>query len=267
MIRVDHILTMFGAGMAGIGVGGLVLALTGAEEQSPTSARIDTALAATGSTSTELRSWPPIFGEAAIESPSEKAAEAPDPLPDYTLKGLVAASERGWAIVTGPEADHLVGPGSTLPGGVEVVAIRPSGVEVVRADRRFLIEFAGDGSAQAPDVTRPNVPTADSRTLSLSALRDTGLRKALGLAGGSKVIDRGNGALAQEIVWVRNGRLYDRIGLRKGDTVLTINGIPAGDMDALGEAAPELLQKRTFDLEVLRSGTRMTLKVIIDEDS
>jgi general secretion pathway protein C len=265
MIRADHILIVAGSAMAGLGGGALLLLLTAPEASAPTGTRIDTAIAAPQEPGAARQDWPAIFGEPPADAPPEPAEPPPEALPDYTLKGLVAAADQGWAIVSGPDDDHLVGPGSTLPDGGEVVAIRTDGVEVDRDGGRFVIGFARDEGPQERVTAGTAMPDTTSRTLSLASLRETGMRKALGLAGGSKVVDRGNGALAQEIVWVRNGRLYDRIGLRKGDTVLTINGIPAGDIDALREAAPDLMQERSFDLEVLRSGARLTLKVVIDE--
>lgn len=253
--------------MLGLGGAALALTLTPPPESAP---RLPVFNQDTATETAEIpaaRSWPALFGEMPPQPVTEAAPAAPEPSPDFSLKGLVAGGDSGWAIVSATEGDHLVSVGSVLPGGAEVVAIDPDGVRILLDGKDFLISF--DEEEQAPVAAAPvvAVPVVQNATLSLTELRNDGFQRSLGLAGGSKVVDQGNGHLAQQILWVRNGRLYDKVGLQKGDILLTLNGVPAGDMKALTEAAPKLLRERVFDLEFLRAGARMTLKVQIDEDS
>ncbi len=253
--------------MLGLGGGALALTLTAPPELVPRLPIFDDIAVTEAAESPAARSWPALFGEVPPEPVAEETPAAPEPSPDFRLKGLVAGGDSGWAIVSASDGDHLVSVGSVLPGGAEVVAIDPDGVRILLDGKDFLISF--DEEDEAPVAAAPAVaaPVVQTATLSLTELRNDGFQRSLGLAGGSKVVDQGNGHLAQQIMWVRNGRLYDKVGLQKGDILLTLNGVPAGDMKALTEAAPKLLRERVFELEFLRAGARMTLKVQIDEDS
>jgi len=251
----------------GLGGGALALILTASPEIPLSRVAFDPTARAEAAESRAEWLWPALFGEIPPEPVAATETAAPEPSPDFSLKGLVAGGEGGWAIVSADSGDHLVSVGSVLPGGAKVIEIQPDGVRISLDDKEFLIGF--DEEAEAPMVAAElaPAPAVQSASLSLSALRDDGFQRSLGLAGGSKIVDQGNGNLAQQIMWVRNGRLYDKVGLRKGDIILTLNGVPAGDIDALRQAAPELLRQRDFELELLRAGARMTLKVQIDEDS
>ncbi len=219
--------------MLGLGGGALALILTASPEIPLSRVTFDPTARAEAAESRAERLWPALFGEIPPEPVAAIEPVAPEPSPDFSLKGLVAGGEGGWAIVSA-DTDQVIA-----------------------------------SEAEAPMVAAElaPAPAVQSASLSLSALRDDGFQRSLGLAGGSKIVDQGNGNLAQQIMWVRNGRLYDKVGLRKGDIILTLNGVPAGDIDALRQAAPELLRQRDFELELLRAGARMTLKVQIDEDS
>ena len=264
----DISLSFVGAAMAGLGLGALGLVLT---TQPDLPGRVDLSNSAPRPAQTADNpaiSWPPLFGAEPPPAKVEPATQPPEPSPDYTLKGVVAYGKRGWAIVAFPDGDQLVNFGSVLPDGATVVAIEPDGVVIERDGKRYVIGFAKGDAVVAAGSDQPAPPSLLHRsTLSLSELRQGDFRRMLGLAGGSRIVDMGDGALAQQIVWVRNGRLYDRIGLRNGDTILTINGVPAGDMDALMAAVPKLLRQRQFELVLIRAGARLTVEVVIDEDS
>ena len=251
----------------GLGFGALALIVTA--EQYPSLAAADIV----GTDGPELvdltgdrQPWPALFGTA---PPPETTDEDPRAVPTatYILKGLVAGGTSGWAILSGGDGDRMVAVNDTLDDGSLVVAITPDGVEIETDEGRRIVGFSADQTDIVAGPVPPAVPlVAQSSTLSLKELREGDFRRMLALAGGVKVIDLGDGALAQQIIWVRNGRLYDRIGLREGDTILTINGIPAGDTDSIMAAVPDLLTKREFELVVSRAGARMTLEVLIDED-
>lgn len=266
MIRAVHLVTFVGALIAGIGVTALILILTSTPDALPQGTQAN---AQTGSTSqdSDRQIWPALFGtpEAAPRTKSTEVAEIAE---EYELKGMVAGGRQSWAIVSGPDGDKLVAVGSELSPGEIVVAITADGVETERDGKRRMIGFTASDDTAPKIATAPSVPRplAKATTLSLKELRDGDFRRMLALSGGVKVIDRGNGALAQQIMWVRNGRLYDRIGLREGDIVVTINGVPAGNGDALAAAVPDLLRQREFELVLIRSGAQMRLKVTIDEN-
>ena len=264
MLRADHAVSFFGFALAGLGLGALGLTLTTLPPAARPGPVLNTPLQQPTDSAAQDRSWPALFGVAPPVAAPVQVAAAPAS-PDFALKGLVASGTGGWAIVAGPDGDQLVNPGSTLPGGAVVIAIKPGGVEIEQAGQRYSIGFQQDTPplADRPLEAAPQITTS---SLSLKDVRKTGFQRMLGLAGGSKVVDQGNGVLAQEITWVRKGRLYDRVGLQTGDIILAINGVPAGDTDALLATAPELIRERSFDLDVIRAGARITVKVTLNDD-
>lgn len=267
MIRTDHILNFFGMASVGLGAVALALVLTLRPDTGAQQAAIDMAPTEAAAQAAPERVWPPLFGVPPA-APVAEARPKAVPAANYTLKGLVAAEQNGWAIVTGPEGDQIVEHGTLLPDGFTVESITPQGVEIVRDNERLVIGFA-DPDASAPPVATGQLAVSAQLNpvqLSLRQLREDGFQRTLGLAGGTQIVDRGNGLFAQEIIWVRKGRFYDQLGLQKGDIVLTLNEIPAGDMDALSKATPQLLRERSFDVEILRAGARMSLEVIVDEN-
>lgn len=268
MGRSDTSLSFLGAVTMGVGLGALILVLT-LQPVSPVRTGPKHITFQPGQADDGVaRSWPPLFGAEPPAPKTEPVSQPPEPSPDYRLKGVVADGDRGWAIVAFPDGDQLVNLGSVLPDGAVVVVIKPDGVLIERDGKQYVIGFAKGDTVVVTGSDQPSPPSQHHRsTLSLSDLQQGDFRRMLGLAGGSRIVDMGDGALAQQIVWVRNGRLYDRIGLRNGDTILTINGVPAGDMDALMAAAPKLLRQRQFELILNRAGARLTLEVVIDEDS
>ena len=70
---------------------------------------------------------------------------------------------------------------------------------------------------------------------------------------------------ALRILWVRNGQLYDKVGLRQGDVVLALNGMSTSDTDTIMAGLGTLLQQRDFTLDLLRNGRPVTLRLTVTE--
>ena len=69
--------------------------------------------------------------------------------------------------------------------------------------------------------------------------------------------------MVPEILWVREGQLYDLIGLQRGDVVLRVNGYSVSDPETLENARAILAEADEFAVEILRSGQRRTITVRI----
>lgn len=89
--------------------------------------------------------WPDAFG---VYVPDAVAPPPPPPEPeevvvnlDYTLTGLFASASSAWAIVAGPDGEHLLRKGDELPGGVLVHKITRAGVELQTPQGRQMIAF------------------------------------------------------------------------------------------------------------------------------
>ncbi|PIE13743.1 MAG: hypothetical protein CSA68_11550 [Rhodobacterales bacterium] len=217
------------------------------------------------------KTWPAAFGQVKAQ-PKQAAVTVVSN--SYQLKGLVAGRGRSWAIVSGKEGDTLVHKGDQLPGGEQVVRIDDKGVWITQAGKEQLIDFETDPDQSAPQPAaaqafagNPEAPLQMKADLALADFRGRDFWRVLAGAGGIKIVEISEGVMAQEILWVRNGQLYDSIGLQGGDVVVSLNGIPAGDTDALMSAMPKLLGQRQFELEIIRAGAVRTITVDVKDDS
>ena len=127
--------------MLGLGGGALALILTASPEIPLSRVTFDPTARAEAAESRAERLWPALFGEIPPEPVAAIEPVAPEPSPDFSLKGLVAGGEGGWAIVSADSGDHLVSVGSVLPGGAKVIEIQPDGVRISLDDKEFLIGF------------------------------------------------------------------------------------------------------------------------------
>ncbi|WP_069301079.1 type II secretion system protein N [Neptunicoccus sediminis] len=88
--------------------------------------------------------WPDAFGvfvpDAVAPPPPPEPEEVVVNL-DYTLTGLFASASSAWAIVAGPDGEHLLRKGDELPGGVLVQEITRAGVELQTPQGRQMIAF------------------------------------------------------------------------------------------------------------------------------
>ena len=68
-----------------------------------------------------------------------------------------------------------------------------------------------------------------------------------------------------QIAYVAQDTLFEQIGLRIGDTILSVNGNSVVTQNLLADTPDEVLEAGTLDLEILRDGARKTLKVNFDQ--
>jgi general secretion pathway protein C len=106
-------------------------------------------------------------------------------------------------------------------------------------------------------------PLSADVPFSLFAGRD--MRRVLGRAGSVRMVapHGGQGELVPEILWVREGQVYDLIGLREGDKVLRVNGHAVLDPDMLSRAQAMIADAEELAIEILRAGQRRTITVRI----
>lgn len=249
-------------GMAAVGYGALHLG------QTLTRQRAELAQPATGSAGT-LRpdaappapapAWPAVFGVLTREAP---AVEAPSPISkDYSLIGVVAGLDSRWAVIATPSGEVLVRPGDLLSGGETVEKITPGGVWVRKGAERARIGFAGDeGQAVQAAPQAPATGTARRVEIARGDLVGRDLRRVFGRAGTIQMV-AAEGAPVPEILWVRAGEIYDRIGLRAGDRVLRIDGEPAGAPETLARANTIVASSPEVRLEILRAGVIVPITV------
>ena len=251
--------------LAGLGYGGWAFwgAMFAARPAPPPPVGIDDALAEAADRAAPEPEvpWPAIF-DVYVPDPPEPAA-APRPKQTWRLVGLVAGGADGWAILSGTGGEQIVRKGDTLGVGTEVLAVGEEGVRLRRDGEETLVGFDKTPRSLLADLisNASDAPLEAELPLSLLAGRD--MRLVLGRAGSVRMVapNGGQGELVPKILWVREGHLYDLIGLRQGDKVLRINGHNVFDPDLLANAEEMLSQAEELAVEILRAGQRRTIRV------
>jgi general secretion pathway protein C len=207
--------------------------------------------------------WPSLF-DAYVPAPPQAAVPTRKP-ESYRLVGLVAGGAAGWAILAGSGGDRIVRAGDRLAPGEEVLAIEGDGVRLSRDGEVILIGFDKTAQSLLAGVLSNDdgAPLSADVPFSLFAGRD--MRRVLGRAGSVRMVapHGGQGELVPEILWVREGQVYDLIGLREGDKVLRVNGHAVLDPDMLSRAQAMIADAEELAIEILRAGQRRTITVRI----
>ncbi|MET4127806.1 hypothetical protein [Roseovarius sp. MBR-6] len=207
--------------------------------------------------------WPPLF-DAYVPDPPQAAAPKRTPV-TYRLVGLVAGGADGWAILAGSGGDRIVRAGDRLAPGEEVLAIEGDGVRLSRDGEVILIGFDKTAQSLLAGVLSNDdgAPLSADVPFSLFAGRD--MRRVLGRAGSVRMVapNGGQGELVPEILWVREGQVYDLVGLRRGDKILEVNGHAVLDAEMLARAQDMLAEAEELTIQILRAGQRRTITVRI----
>lgn len=256
----------FAAAIAfGYGGGQLALMLASKGTQGAAPVQIGAALAAVEAATPEAlpTDWPPVF-DAYVPDPP-RAQAPPNKAEKYRLVGLVAGGKDAWAIMTASDGDVLVRVGDRLIGGERVIEIEANGVWIDRDDKRALIRFEETANEMMARIMSNGAVEADSAEVPLSAFSGRDMRRVLGRAGSVRMVaaNGGQGEKFPEILWVREGQVYDLIGLQRGDMVLRVNGYSVSDPENLANAAQILRSADEFAVDILRKGQRRTITVKI----
>jgi general secretion pathway protein C len=264
-VRAAGLLVLAAAG--GLAWGGWSLwgALFAERPAPPPPVTIDDALAevARSAEPAPVSPWPPVFDRYVPDPPAPAAA--PQPRQSWRLVGLVAGGAEGWAILSGAAGEEIVRKGDMLGTGTQVLAIEEAGVRLLQDGEEVLVGFDKTPRSMLADLVSnaSDAPLEAELPLSLLAGRD--LRLVLGRAGSVRMVapNGGQGELVPEILWVREGHLYDLIGLRKGDRVLRINGRAVFDPELLVNAKDMVASAEEVAIDILRAGQRRTIRVRI----
>ena len=258
-------LTFAAAVAFGYGGGQLALVLVSKGTQGAAPVRIEAALAAVEAATPEVlpADWPPVF-DAYVPDPP-RAEAPPKKAEKYRLVGLVAGGKEAWAIMTASDGDVLVRAGDRLVGGEHVIEIEANGVWIDREAERVLIRFEETASEMMARVMSNGSVESDNVDLPIAAFSGRDMRRVLGRAGSIRMVaaNGGQGETFPEILWVREGQVYDLIGLQRGDMVLRVNGYSVSDPENLANAAQILRSADEFAVDILRKGQRRTITVKI----
>ncbi|WP_417726350.1 hypothetical protein [Roseovarius sp.] len=259
------LLTLVTSVVCGFGAGQIGLTLLGQGAEHPKPVQITAALAAVENAAEPPmpEDWPTVFDPYVPDPP--KAPVATKKLEKYRLVGLVAGGENGWAILTASDGDRLIRAGDRLIGGETVLEIAPDGVWIERATERMLIAFEETPDEMMARMMSNGSVQADEAEIPDSTFAGRDMRRVLGRAGSVRMVpaNGSTGEVVPEILWVREGQVYDLIGLRRGDLVLRVNGYSVSDPETLVNAGQILSETDEFAVEIMRGGQRRTISVRI----
>lgn len=259
------LLTVMASIACGFGAGQIGLTLLGQRAERPEPVQITAALAAVENASEAPlpEDWPTVFDPYVPDPP--KAAAMTKKLETYRLVGLVAGGEDGWAILTASDGDRLIRSGDRLIGGETVLEIASDGVWIERETERVLVVFEETPDEMMARIMSNGSVQADEAEIPASTFAGSDMHRILGRAGSVRMVSA-NGATGEifpEILWVREGQVYDLIGLRRGDLVLRVNGYSVSDPETLANAGQILSESDEFAVEIMRGGQRRTISVRI----
>jgi type II secretory pathway component PulC len=223
--------------------------------------------------------WPPIFGAEAIPEPDPEPEPAPEVAAepevrfDYVLTGLIAGTrDERWAFVSSGGPSKLVRVGDTLEGGEVVTEIDSRGVwilwgdipQVIPAQKSDFSHLVRRVTIADPPPGQPAETLAEVR-VRVERLEQRFIERAMSQAGRLVATELADGSAGLDVVWIRQGDLYDQFGLKTGDMILRINGESVEDRDLLASASGVFADGGSVDLEIIRDGTRQVIKVSLDQ--
>lgn len=225
----------------------------------------------------------PIFGNVA---PVEKVAEAPRPVVasrlNIRLLGTIVAGERSAAIVliNGGSAQQMFTIGSQMQPGVLLEAVEADAIVVDNHGRKERIQLPQE-SAQGLDVRRgransaPVMPEARSDTVGEAVQTapdrvtrpvsrrglDAQLENMPQLLTQARVLPHfrdgeASGYMIRDIV---SGSLYEKIGLKDGDIIQSVNGKMVASPEEAMELFNTLKNESSIVVEVERQGSMQQL--------
>ena len=66
-----------------------------------------------------------------------------------------------------------------------------------------------------------------------------------------------------EVQWIQNDSLLKRLGVKRGDVIRSVNGIPFTNMGDIANSINSLMNSERFDVEVTRGGQNTALRYVV----
>jgi len=233
-----------------------------------------------------------LFGVQVRDAPATVAALSAEPvLPPVKsaqelglfLRGTVAGPDAVAFAIFGKVPPHEVYRiGEEVSPGVFLESIGYGEVVLRRGGERLQLEIEDSGTGSlaaralasraryAPTIPSPST-AADSGGVrevapnSYLVERDTVSESLATLSNMMKDIrvvpsfDEAKEPNGYRVASIRFGSLLDKLGLKRGDVVQTINGLPISDPDRAYQAYQQFKEETSVQVEVLRGGKPMTL--------
>jgi len=224
----------------------------------------------------------PLFGELpkVTATPVQPTKQEAAPVTTLALKlrGVAAAdvAAEALAIIEGPDGKSLpYRIGDTLPGDAELRAVHVDRVVLVRGGREEVLPFSDEkptGSSTANRQTpRPTVTAGTGSSRQLAPATSAKLREYLSilpnqparmteLVRALPVMENGQ-LTGFRLFPGRQRNLFSEVGLRRGDIVTRVNGMPVNDPVQSSQLLSQLASATQVQIEIIRRGKAQVLNV------
>lgn len=203
-----------------------------------------------------------VYASATSGSGLAAAESLPRATLNLVLTGIAMLGQRSYALISGqgtPETAY--GIGEQIVPGVTLDSVHPDRVVISRGGIRESLPFkdlSGGVTAKPAPVgasalkSGPGGAVLDRKTVKGLLQRPDFLSQAL-------IIPNAGGGF--RVGQVQPGSLYERLGLRVGDVIRSVNGQPINNMDEVMRLYQQFGSVREVNVEVLRAGVPQTLHV------
>lgn len=228
-----------------------------------------------------------VFGEATL-APSADDLLAPHVAPvtqlRLTLLGVFASTTKNsaWAIISDPGGqEESYGIGAAVPGGATIYEILPDHVILLRAGRYETLilpkdNLEGEGGTMGAINRAPPSPmgmggnrvyvtpetAASLREYRTALLNDP--QSVMDVVRAEPYRDSGGRLMGYRVFPGRDKQIMDKVGLRPGDVVTAVNGVPLDNPIKGLEVMRDLANTRELTVQVMRNGSTQSLTVPVN---
>ncbi|MEK6749486.1 MAG: type II secretion system protein GspC [Pseudomonadota bacterium] len=227
-----------------------------------------------------------IFGQATMAPPADQLLApytAPETQLRLTLLGVFASTSKNsaWAIIGDQGGgEETYGVGANVPGGATVHEIMPDRVVLLRNGRYETLRLPRDGAEgdistgginRAPPspmgmngnrvYVTPEV-AASLREYRTALLNDP--QSVMDVLRAEPYRDGGGRLVGYRVFPGRDKQIMDRVGLRPGDVVTSVNGVPLDNPIKGLEVMRDLANASEVAVQVLRNGAVQSLVVPVN---
>ena len=212
-----------------------------------------------------------LFGES--ETVKERApietVNAPTTRLRLTLRGVFSSgdAEKAMAIIadsSNKELPYRVG--DSVPGGATIKQIAPDRVLLERSGRLETLLLPSERKAQFNSKINTSRRTELSTASQLGKIRQQIVKNPFD-AGKYLTIEpvmEGESVKGYRVHPKQEHQLFSAAGLKTGDVVTRVNGVPVGDPNAMGKLMHQLTTADRFTLQVENNGKPRMLNVRLD---
>ncbi len=211
-----------------------------------------------------------IFGQVSQELTGGRLDNLPISSLNLVLTGVIASASGGYALISvNGQPQEPFGIGQTVTGGAELQAVYPDRVVIRRngvleslllegAEKTPPEQWTPPAAAYRPPPAAGNIVQetgANSYTVERNQLAGQ-LRTPEFLKQATVLPSGGGGFLMKQI---QPGSLYEKLGLRTGDVLKSINGQPLNSAEDAMRMYQQLSNISDVQLEIVRGGKPETL--------